>query len=90
VLHREKKLGKPQEKLQKSTAEVATLSDLKNAVLREARKANANNKQLLKHHDAAVAKSTGLVELFKELKNDSQKDCGNECFKTRPSAKGRP
>jgi hypothetical protein len=73
VLHREKKIGQLQEKLQKSTAEVAALRDLKNTAQRQAIKAKATNKQLLKHHDVVVAKSTGLLESFKELKNETDK-----------------
>jgi hypothetical protein len=58
--------------------------------LREAIKTKASSNELLKHLDAAVAKSTGLVESFKELKNETERNGGNGCFKTRPSATGRP
>jgi hypothetical protein len=37
-----------------------------------------------------VAKSTGLVASLKELKNETEGDGGDESFKMRPSAKGRP
>jgi len=90
VLHREKKIGELQEQLQTSTAEVEKLRDLKKVALREAIKIRASSKELLKHLDAAVAKSTGLVESFKELKNKTERDGGKGCFKTRPSATGWP
>jgi hypothetical protein len=80
VLHREKKIGELQEQLQTSTAEVEKLRDLKKVALREAIKIRASSKELLKHLDAAVAKSTGLVESFKELKNKTERDGGKGCL----------